>query len=75
MKSSRKGAVRAARLKLAVQAHSWIGKDCNRCERCFASAFGTTLSSALRTMITQITLNYASIAAKGKKTNWAPVCS
>jgi hypothetical protein len=27
MKSSRKGAVRAARLKLAVQAHSWIGRD------------------------------------------------
>ena len=27
VKSSRKGAVRAARLKQSVQAHSWIGKD------------------------------------------------
>jgi len=27
MKSSRKGAAKAARLKLAVQAHFWIGKD------------------------------------------------
>jgi hypothetical protein len=27
VKSSRKGAVRAARLKLTLQAHSWIGKD------------------------------------------------
>ena len=28
VKKSRKGAVRAARLELDVQAHSWIGKDC-----------------------------------------------
>ncbi|MGO9775156.1 MAG: hypothetical protein ACLPM3_01045, partial [Terracidiphilus sp.] len=27
MKSSRKGAVRAARLTATLQAHSWIGKD------------------------------------------------
>jgi hypothetical protein len=32
MKESRKGAVRAARLTAALQAHCWIGKDCRSSE-------------------------------------------